>query len=65
VWIIGALAAEALDAAVQAADPQTRAMLTSIAALYGELAIKAEFQQPKDRSPSTDGIANSTEARMD
>jgi hypothetical protein len=59
------LAAEVLDAAVQAADSQARATLTSIAALYEELAIKAELQQPKHRASSTDPISNSTEPRMD
>jgi hypothetical protein len=44
------LAAEVLDAAVQAADSQARATLTSIAALYEELAIKAELQPPKHRA---------------
>jgi hypothetical protein len=59
------LAAEVLDAAVQAADSQARATLTSIAALYEELAIKAELQQPKHRGSSTDPMPNSTEPRMD
>jgi len=57
------LAAEVLDAAVQAADSQARATLTSIAAL--EFAIKAELQQPKHRASSTDPMPNSTEPRMD
>jgi hypothetical protein len=55
------LAAEVLDAAVQAADSQARATLTSIAALYGELAIKAELQPPKHRASSIDPMPNSTE----
>jgi hypothetical protein len=59
------LAAEVLDAAVQAADSQARATLTSIAALYEELAIKAELQPPKHRASSTDPTPNSTEPRMD
>jgi hypothetical protein len=59
------LAAEVLDAAVQAADSQARATLTSIAALYEELAIKAELQPPKHRASSIDPMPNSTEPRMD
>ena len=55
------LAAEVLDAAVQAADSQARATLTSIAALYEELAIKAELQPPKHRASSIDPMPNSTE----
>jgi|EndMetStandDraft_7_1072992.scaffolds.fasta_scaffold399824_1 hypothetical protein len=60
-----ALAADAFDSAVQATDAQARATLTSIAALYEELAIKAELQQPKHRGSSTDPMPNSTEPRMD
>jgi hypothetical protein len=46
-----ALAADVFDAAVQAIDPQVRATLTSIAAVYEELAITAELTDaPRPRS---------------
>jgi hypothetical protein len=72
-----ALAAEVFDAAVQVTDQQARVTLTSIAALYEELAITAELTdrpmaptpQPipraDDRASSIDSMRNSTEPRMD
>jgi hypothetical protein len=68
--------AEASGAGRQDTEPQARATLTSIAALCEELALTAELTglavasvaqpttRPEDVS-STDGIRNSTEARMD
>jgi hypothetical protein len=65
-----ALAAQAFDAAVQATDPRARFTLTSIAALYEDLAVTAElsdrwFTRSLDRAPSIASILNSTEPRMD
>jgi hypothetical protein len=41
-----ALAADALERALKATDPECRAMLVSMAALYEDLALRAERTDP-------------------